>query len=112
MVFSCVQKQLSRSVLKEKVSFEVSQNSQENTCARVSILLKLEASACNFIKKDSLAQVFSCEFCEIFLDTFFTEHLWAIASMYGKIFPLQKVIFVFLFFNLIAFINVVGTTDN
>ena len=39
------------------------------------ILLKLhELQACNFIKKESLAQVFSCEFCEIFKNTFFTEH--------------------------------------
>ena len=26
--------------------------------------------ACNFIKKETLAQVFSCEFCEIFKNTF------------------------------------------
>ena len=32
--------------------------------------------SCNFINKDSLAQEFSCEFCKIFKDTFFTEHLW------------------------------------
>ena len=30
---------------------------------------------CNFIKKDSLVQVFSCEFCEISKNTFFTEHI-------------------------------------
>ena len=36
--------------------------------------------ACNFIKKESLAQVFSCEFCEIFKNTFFTEHFRTIAS--------------------------------
>ena len=29
----------------EKVFLEISQNSQENTCARVSILMKLQASA-------------------------------------------------------------------
>ena len=29
--------------------------------------------ACNFIKKETLAQVFSCEFYEIFKNTFFTE---------------------------------------
>ena len=27
--------------------------------------------ACNFIKKESLAQVFSCEFCEISKNIFF-----------------------------------------
>ena len=31
--------------------------------------------ACNFIKKETLAQVFSCEFCEISKNNFFTEHL-------------------------------------
>ena len=36
--------------------------------------------ACNFIKKDTLAQVFFCEFCEISKNTFFTEYLRATAS--------------------------------
>ena len=35
---------------------------------------------CNFIKKENLAQVFSCEFCEISKNTFFIEHLWKTAS--------------------------------
>ena len=30
-----------------------------------------EHEACNFIKKETLAQVFSCEFCEISKKTFF-----------------------------------------
>ena len=44
----------------KKVFFEISQNSQGNTCATVSFLVKLQASSCNFIKKETLAQVFSC----------------------------------------------------
>ena len=36
--------------------------------------------ACNFIKKETLAQVCSYEFYEIFKNTFFTEPLWAVAS--------------------------------
>ena len=36
--------------------------------------------ACNCIKKETLAQVFSCEFCEISKNTFFTEHLRTTAS--------------------------------
>ena len=39
--------------------------------------------AYNFIKKETLAQVFSCEFCEISKNTFFTEHLWTTASIYS-----------------------------
>ena len=39
-------------------------------------VVDLMPEACNFIKKETLAQVFSCEFCEISKSTFFTEHLW------------------------------------
>ena len=37
----------------------------------------------NFIKKESLAQVFSCEFYEISKNTFFTEHLRTTASVFS-----------------------------
>ena len=37
--------------------------------------------ACNFIKKESLAQVFSCKFREIPKNTYFTEHLETTASV-------------------------------
>ena len=50
---------------------EISQNSQENTCDRASFLINLQAEACNFIIKETLAQVVSCEFCEISKNTFF-----------------------------------------
>ena len=50
-------------VLLKKVFLEISQNSQENTC-------KARHEACNFIKKETLAQVFSCEFCKISKNTF------------------------------------------
>ena len=49
-------------------------------CARVSFFNRVEAEACNFIKQETLAQVFSCEFCEISNNTFFAEHLRATAS--------------------------------
>ena len=42
---------------------------------------KLHKKACNFIKKETQAQVFSGEFCEISKNTFFTEHLWTTASL-------------------------------
>ena len=62
------QKQPLKVFFLKMVFLEISQNSQEDTSARVS-------PACNFIKKENLAQVFSCEFCEISKNTFFTEHL-------------------------------------
>ena len=41
--------------------------------------MKLQAQAFDFDTGETLAQVFSCEFCEIFKNTFSTEHLWATA---------------------------------
>ena len=57
------------------------QNSQEHTYDRASFLMiTLPATACNFIKKQTLAQMFSREFCEISKNTFFTKYLQATAS--------------------------------
>ena len=53
----------------KKVFLNISQNSQENTRAKVPFLIKRLS-----IKKQTLPQVFSCEFCEIFKNTFFIEH--------------------------------------
>ena len=55
-----------------EVFLEILQNLPE-TPVSVSFLIKPQA--CNFIKKETLAQVFSCEFCEISKKNFFTEHL-------------------------------------
>ena len=43
----------------KKVFLENSQNLQEKTCARVSLLIKLQVKVGNFILKKTLAQVFS-----------------------------------------------------
>ena len=50
-------------------------NSQENTFARVSFLIS---------KIEALAQVFSCEFCETFKNTFFIEHLRVTTSVSNR----------------------------
>ena len=56
----------------EKVFLEISQNSQENTCARVSFFNKVAGlRPVTLLKKESPAQVFSCEFFEISKNTFF-----------------------------------------
>ena len=54
----------------KKVLLAILQNSQEDTCARISFFIKLQDDACNFIKKETLAQVFSFEFCKISKNTF------------------------------------------
>ena len=47
--------------------FKISQNSRKSTCARVSFLIKLR----NSVKKETLAQLFCCEFWEICKNTYF-----------------------------------------
>ena len=37
--------------------------------------------ACNFIKKETMTQAFSCEFCKISKNTFFTEYLFFCLSV-------------------------------
>ena len=49
----------------KKIFLRFLQNLWENTCARVSFIIKFE-----MITKDSLTQVFSCEFCKSFKNTF------------------------------------------
>ena len=50
-------------MLCKKVFLEILQNSQENFITK------------DFIKKETLAQVFSCEFCETSKNTFFIENV-------------------------------------
>ena len=54
---------------------------QRARCEIVLLISKIRPGACNFIIKETLALVFSCDFCEISKNTFFTEHLWATASV-------------------------------
>ena len=60
------------------------QNSQE-IYARISFLIKLlTLQTCCFIKSKSLAQVFSCEFCENCKNIFFAEHHQTAASYFSS----------------------------
>ena len=73
------QKQPPEVFYNKRLFLELSQNSQENTCARVSFLIKLQVKACNFIKKEALVQ--ACEFCEISKNTFLTRQMRVNASV-------------------------------
>ena len=68
--------------------FEILENSQENTHVRV-------------LKRETLAQVFSCEFCEISKNTFFTEHLRTTASevKQNEVFTIINRIFIFIWYQ-------------
>ena len=54
----------------------VVRSSRPEVLCKRSVLKKFGKMACNFIKKETVVQVFSCEFCEIFTNTFFIKHLW------------------------------------
>ena len=51
-----------------------------------SLFFNKVAGGLHFIKKETLAHVFSFQFCEISKNTFFTEHLWTTASLI-RIYP-------------------------
>ena len=51
-----------------------------NTCPRIFFFIKLQAKACNVLKKETLEHVFSCEFCEISKNTLSYRTLLMAAS--------------------------------
>ena len=60
----------------EKMFLEAVQIWQENTCARVYLLTKLQTWACNFIKKEILPHTcFPVNFEKVLRTHFLTEHL-------------------------------------
>ena len=76
-VVSQFQKQPSE-VFCKKVFLEVSQNSQENTCARVSFL------PAALLKKRLWHRCFPVIFVKFLKTPFYTEHLWTTASNFPK----------------------------
>ena len=82
MVFTknwCVHKKQKQPL--EKEFLEISQNSQKNTCVRVSFLIKLQAQACDFIKIETLShRCFPVNFEKFSKNTVFAERVWATAS--------------------------------
>ena len=66
---------VSRSCPVKNAFLKISQNTQKNTFARIFFLIKLQASGLQLYPIETLAQVFSRKFSEIFKKTFFIEHL-------------------------------------
>ena len=54
---------------------KIKENSEKNICAGSPFLIKLHAEDLQLIKIETLAQVFYCEFCEIFKNTLLTEQI-------------------------------------
>ena len=72
---------------------------QKNVFLEIS---QIAGQTCNFIKKETPAQLFSWEFCEISKNTFSTEHLWKTASVYYYI-NLRSSIILFFFWRHVSF---------
>ena len=50
--------------------------SSHRRCSRKKVFLNIsQYSQVIFIKEETLTQVFSCEYCEIFKETYFEKHL-------------------------------------
>ena len=78
-IYFYISKKQPPEMLYKKMFWKISQNSQENICARVCFLITLQArgwEARGWKKK----LWHRCEFCRIFKNTFFTEHLRTAAS--------------------------------
>ena len=52
------------------------------SCSVKKVFLKILPEACNIIKRETLPEVLSSEFCEIFQNTFFSKHNRVTASGY------------------------------
>ena len=65
---------------------KISQSSREKTCARV-FFIKVVG---NFIKKQTLAQVFSCEFSEILRTPFLQNTYWGLIHCILKVLQWSK----------------------
>ena len=48
------------------------------------VLTSRQRETCKFIKKETVEKLFSCEFCKMFIKTFFIEHLRAIEFEFRK----------------------------
>ena len=99
LTFSCISEFKARhqiSFLLSSVSIKRINRSSHQRCSMKKGFLRnfTMSKACNFIKKEALAQVISYEFCEISKNNIFTQHFWATASVssnfYSLSFPIIK----------------------
>ena len=60
----------------KKVFLEISQNSKENTCAKVSFLIKLQTAPATLLKRRLWHRCFAVNFAKFLRAPFVTEHLW------------------------------------
>ena len=76
-----------RGVLSEKLFLNILQYSQESTVVGVSFSESCRPEALQLYQKETPTQVFFCEYCRIFKNTYFEEHLRKAASFYTHFWP-------------------------
>ena len=77
ILHSIEKKQLPEVFFKKKVFLEISQNPQENTCVRVSFLIKLQACrSATLLKKRLWRRCFPVNSVKFLRRPFYKEHLW------------------------------------
>ena len=74
----------------KKVLIKISQNSQENTYAKVSFLIKLQTTPATLLKTRQWHRRFPANFAKFVRATFFTEHLWTTASLFVTTYSIHK----------------------
>ena len=75
----------------KKVFSEVWQNSQKNTCARVSFLIKMQAPPVALLKNRLWHRCFPVSFVKFLRTPFYTEHLWwLLLKIWLRISGIQK----------------------
>ena len=70
-----------RYVLQKKLFLKISQYSQKIPVLESLFNKVAGQETCNFIKKETPTQVFSCKCCKTFKNTYFEKHLWTAASL-------------------------------
>ena len=65
-----LQKAVVRRFSIKNVLLKIPQNSQETPCARASFLMRLQAGRLQLYLKETPTQVFPCEFCTVFRNTY------------------------------------------
>ena len=68
------------------------------------------AKACNFVKKETLAQVFSCEFCEISKNTFF--HRTPLAAASDRLSKSHSILTIAIHMEYMLIQNIISSSEN
>ena len=82
IVTLCFQKQPPEVFYKKSVLRNFTKFTGKHLCEGLFFNKVASLRPATLLKKKTLVQMFTCEFCETSKNIFFTEHLWATASVF------------------------------